>query len=125
MCKADFVMSDGVGKSCETCYGEGQVPTDAGLTTCSDCGGSGTLATPATLIEWRVREIERDLGARNDETSMDVRWLVFELRRARDALTELLALADDLGETPIRTRMMFIANGALDLYQATAAARTE
>ena len=114
-------MSDGVGKSCETCYGEGEVPTDAGLTTCPDCGGSGTLATPATLIEWRVREIERDVGARNDEASMDVRWLVFELRRARDALTELLALADDLDETPIRTRMMFIANGALDLYQATAA----
>jgi hypothetical protein len=115
------VLSEGVGKRCETCYGEGQVPTDAGLTTCPDCGGSGTLATPATLIEWRMREIERDLRARNDETAMDVRWLVFELRRARDALLELLALADDLDETPIRTRMRFIASGALDYYQATAA----
>jgi len=118
-CAKLTVMSDGAGKSCETCYGEGQVPTDAGLTTCPDCGGSGTLATPATLIEWRVREIEREVGARNDVTALDVRWLVFELRRARDALTELLALADDLDETPARTRMMFIANGALDLYQAT------
>ena len=68
-----------------------------------------------------MREIERDLGALKDESALDVRWLVFELRRARDALTELLALADDLDETPARTRMMFIANGALDLYQATAA----
>jgi hypothetical protein len=110
-------MSEGEGRRCETCYGQGQVPTDDGLITCPDCGGEGRLASPATLIEWRLRAIEQAQGARNDELALDVRWLAFELRRARDALTELVALIDDLDETPLRTRMRFIANGALNLYE--------
>jgi len=44
-------MSGVGGERCETCYGGGEVPTDEGLVTCPDCGGSGTLASPATLVE--------------------------------------------------------------------------
>jgi hypothetical protein len=108
-------MGDGV-KPCETCYGEGQVPTDEGLVTCPDCGGAGSLPSPGTLVEWRLRAIEEAQEGRNDDAALDLRWLAFELRRARDALTELVALIDDLDETPARTRMRFIANGALNLY---------
>ena len=43
-----LVMSEGEGRRCETCYGQGQVPTDDGLITCPDCGGEGRLASPAT-----------------------------------------------------------------------------
>ena len=47
-------------------------------------------------------------------------WLVFELRRARSALTKLLALAGELPEdsvtTPALAQMRFIANDALGLY---------
>lgn len=110
-------MSEGEGRRCETCYGQGEIPTDAGLLTCPDCGGEGTLASPATLVEWRLRAIEQGQSGRHDEIAQDVRWLAFEVRRAREALTELVALIDDLDETPLRTRMRFIANGALNLYE--------
>jgi hypothetical protein len=110
-------MSEGEGKRCETCYGVGEVPTDEGLVTCPDCGGSGTLASPATLVEWRLRAIERAHDGRNDETAMDLRWLAFEVRRARDALTELVSLIADLDDSPVRSRMLLTANGALHLYQ--------
>jgi hypothetical protein len=112
-------MSAGAGQKCETCYGEGRIPTDAGLTVCPDCGGAGILATPATLVEWRMRALEEANGGRTDETAQALRWLVFELRRARDALTELVALADDLDDSPERTRIRFVANGALNLYKAS------
>jgi hypothetical protein len=113
-------MPNGEGERCETCYGSGEVPTDEGLVTCPDCGGSGTLASPATLVEWRVRAIERTLDGRNDETAQDLRWLAFEVRRNRTALTELLSLIADLDESSIRTRMLFVANGALSLYKPVA-----
>jgi hypothetical protein len=108
-----------VGKACETCYGEGQVPTDEGLVSCPDCGGAGSLATTATLVEWRLREIERVHGARADEMANDVKWLAFELRRARGALTEVLSLTDELPESVVSTRLKFIANSALRFYELT------
>ena|SRR6185295_2053672 len=111
-------MSAGAGQKCETCYGEGRIPTDAGPVVCPDCGGAGMLATPTTLVEWRMRAIDEAHRARTDETAQALRWLVFELRRARDALTEVVALADDLEDSPERTRIRFVANGALHLYQA-------
>jgi hypothetical protein len=94
------------------------VPTDQGLITCPDCGGEGSLASPGTLIEWRLRAIELAQHGRNDETATDLRWLAFEVRRSRDALTELLALIDDMEESPLRTRLRFVANGALSVYEA-------
>jgi hypothetical protein len=102
---------------CQTCYGEGNVPTDAGVVACPDCGGSGTLPSPGTHIEWRLREIERAFGTGPEEEPQAVRWLAAELRRAREALTEILALSEDLPDVQERTRLRFAANDALKLYE--------
>ncbi len=109
------MATDAAGRKCETCYGEGQVPTDSGPLPCPDCGGAGHLPPSDTLVEWRMREIERLHGERDDETARDVEWLVFELRRARATLTELLSLTDDLDDTPARARMLFLIRRALGL----------
>jgi hypothetical protein len=118
------------GRKCESCYGDGRIPTDAGQVVCPDCGGSGTLPHTDTNIEWRLREIERIHGPRDDETAKDFRWLAFELRRARAVLVELLGLFDDLAQTPGAqapelARMRFIANRALNLYEITTAGTTD
>jgi hypothetical protein len=73
-----------------------------------------------TLVEWRLREIERAHGSRDDDVAKDIKWLAFELRRSREALTELLALADEVDEPSVLTRMRFIANRALGLYSVRA-----
>jgi len=104
------------GRKCETCYGEGQVATDEGLVDCSDCGGAGILPRPDTNVEWRLREIEQVFGEGATESAQAVRWLAFELRRARAALTEIIALSDDLPEHPDLSRLRFTANRALELY---------
>jgi len=105
------------GKRCETCYGEGLIATDDGPLDCPDCGGAGTLPRQDTLIEWRLREIERLRGLHEeDESARDVRWLAFELRRARSALSELQSLAGELEATTVSLRMRFVANRALQIY---------
>jgi hypothetical protein len=118
------VASSVVGQSCGNCYGEGQVPTDDGPVPCPECGGAGVLPTKGVLVEWRAGEIERRHGNGDDQNAQDVRWLVFELRRARSALTKLLALAEEMGdEAPddaSRGQMRFIANEALGLYPIAA-----
>jgi hypothetical protein len=109
----------GEAQKCETCYGEGNFPTDAGLIACPDCGGSGMLPSPSTRVEWRLREIERVFGAGPEEEPQAVRWLAFELRRAREALTEILALSEDLPDVQERSRLRFVANDALKLYDVS------
>jgi hypothetical protein len=109
------------GEKCQTCFGEGDIPTDVGPASCPDCGGAGVLPDPYTLVEWRVREIEQVHGADASETANALRWLAFEVRRARAALTELLTLSDEIDESPARTRMRFIANRGLSLYDVTEA----
>jgi len=106
-----------VGQKCETCYGEGRVPTDEGLVLCPDCGGAGQLPHHDTLVEWRLREIERVHGSSGGEAAQDIEWLAFELRRAREALRELLALTDEIAENETRLRMRFLASRTLGLYE--------
>jgi hypothetical protein len=68
------------------------------------------------LVEWRSREIER-LYARGDrQIAQDIDWLIFEIRRARSALTNLLALADEVADDATTKQMRFIASEALGLY---------
>jgi len=112
-------MSGVAGEKCRTCYGEGSVPTDEGPVACPDCGGAGMLPHHDTLVEWRLREIERAHGSRDDDVAKDIKWLAFELRRSREALTELLALTEEVDEPAVLTRMRFIANRALGLYSVT------
>jgi hypothetical protein len=119
------VTSSSVGQSCGNCYGEGQVPTDAGPVACPDCGGAGVLPTNNVLVEWRAAAIERAHGSgqgQDAQIAQDVRWLAFELRRARLALTKMLALAEELGEDAAAQQLRFIANEALGLYPIADAA---
>ena len=110
-------MSSLEGDACGNCYGQGHVPTDEGSVTCPDCGGAGTLPSRHVSVDWRAREIERLHTARNDQPAQDVRWLVFELRRARSALTSLLALTEELPDGVATQQMRFTINKALRLYR--------
>jgi hypothetical protein len=113
-----------VGEPCGNCYGQGQVPTDDGPVACPDCGGVGTLPGNGVMVEWRALEIERLHGVGNEQIAQDIRWLIFEVRRARSALTNLLALTEDLGDDPTTRQMRFIVNEALTLYRVTPAEKT-
>jgi hypothetical protein len=114
-------MQTDAARRCSSCYGSGEIGTESGPADCPDCGGSGQLPSPDTLIEWRARDIERAYASRGDATTMDVRWLIAELRRARGALTEIVALAQDASDgDPITMRIRGIASNALGYLETTA-----
>jgi hypothetical protein len=70
------------------------------------------------LIDWRARDIERLRGSGSDAVAADVRWLVAELRSARGALNEIIALAHDVADgDQIAPRIRFVANRALGTYE--------
>jgi hypothetical protein len=71
-------------------------------------------------VEWRLREIERLHASRGGEVAKDIEWLAFELRRAREALTEMLTLTDEIADSEARVRMRFAATRALGLYELSA-----
>src|SRR5690349_20852340 len=104
--------------TCATCAGSGEFPTERGLVDCPDCGGTGQLPSRATLVEWRSRDIDRAVAAGRELRADDARWLVSELRAARAALTEIIALAHDAQDPDaIAQRIRFAANRALGLYE--------
>jgi hypothetical protein len=74
-----------------------------------------------TFVEWRLRELERHHGAREGEIANDIRWLAYELRRARAALTEVLTLSTEIEDPAAVQRLRFVANQALGLYEIKAA----
>jgi hypothetical protein len=92
------------------------VGSEVGPVACPDCGGAGALPSRNTLIEWRARDIERVHGKSEGPASADVRWLTAELHSARAALTEIVALAQELDDTALVVRLRFVANQALGLY---------
>jgi hypothetical protein len=101
-----------------TCYGTGEAATSAGPADCPDCGGSGILPSRGVLIEWRARDIERAHAKSDDEAAVHVRWLLAELRSARRALNEIIALAHDVDDRDrIARRIRFVANRALGTYE--------
>jgi hypothetical protein len=105
-------------RTCRSCHGQGTLPAEVGPVPCPDCGGAGTLPTRDVLVEWRIAEIERVHGGGADEVSPHVRWLAFELRRARRALVQVIALSQELEDThPIAQRIRFVTNDALGLYE--------
>lgn len=109
-------------RQCNSCAGTGEVGTEAGLVDCPDCGGSGALPHPNVLVEWRARDIEKARGAGSDPAASDIRWLIAELRRARTALTEIAALAEDAGSAEVMQRIRVTAGRALALFELTPAA---
>lgn len=103
---------------CSSCRGTGETPTDYGTVDCPDCGGAGTLPSHSVLVDWRARDIERAIAKGQVPDGADVTWLISEVRRARGALTEIVALAHDVtDETSISGRIRFVANRALGLYE--------
>jgi hypothetical protein len=109
-------------RSCVSCWGTGERVTEFGPTDCPDCGGAGVLPPRSVLVEWRARDVERAHADRDPQSAGDVRWLVTELRRARDALTEIIALAHDVDdEDGIARRIRFTANRALGTYEIVTA----
>jgi len=106
---------------CQSCHGTGEIGTEFGLASCPDCGGAGYLPSPHVLVEWRARDIERTHGTGTTAVARDVRFLLAELRRSRDALTEITALAQELDDSnPVAARLRFTASQALRLYEVTA-----
>jgi hypothetical protein len=104
--------------TCVTCAGSGEFPTERGPVDCPDCGGTGELPSRATLVDWRARDIDRAVTSGRELRAEDARWLVSELRAARGALTEIIALAHDVNDPDaIGSRIRFVANRALGLYQ--------
>jgi hypothetical protein len=111
---------------CESCLGTGETPTDYGVVDCPDCGGSGVLPTRNVLVEWRVRDIERALTNERPISPEDLRWLMAELRNARSALTDIIALAHDANDPDsIALKIRFAANRALGMYEVTRAPRRD
>lgn len=113
------------GPSCDSCGGSGEIPTDFGPNDCPDCGGAGYLPSRNVLVEWRLRDIERALTSGLNPAAVDVRWLLAEVRAARGALTEIVALAHDVDDgDAIAMRIRFVSNRALGLYETTRVGRT-
>jgi len=105
------------GERCKTCVGTGESATEYGVVDCPDCGGFGTLPPRSERTAWRVSDIERAIeGGRSIEPE-HVRWALNELRMARGALREIIALAHDTADADaIGLRIRFTANRALGLY---------
>jgi len=102
--------------SCSSCGGTGELPTDFGPADCPDCGGAGYLPARSTLVDWRSRDIERAVNAGLHPVSGDIRWLLAELRNARKALTEVIALAHDAPDADgIAMRIRAVSSKALGL----------
>lgn len=103
--------------TCESCQGTGEMPTDYGCVDCPDCGGAGTLPSRSVLTEWRARDLERASSRGLAAESQDVRWLIAELRHARAALVEVVALAHDVeDDDAIAGKIRFVANRALGFH---------
>jgi hypothetical protein len=107
-------------RRCQSCSGTGEIGTEAGPVDCPDCGGSGSLPHPSVLVEWRMRDIERARAADAGAVANDIRWLLAELRRARTALTEIVSLAEEAGDSEVARRLRRTAGHALGLIAARA-----
>ena len=116
---SEIGQGDNQPEQCKSCHGTGEVGSDGGPDRCPDCGGVGYLPSAHVLVEWRARDIERAHAGTAGSTGGDVRWLLAELRRSRDALMEISALAQELEENPISARIRYAANNALRLYEVT------
>jgi hypothetical protein len=103
---------------CVTCNGTGEMVREHGPGDCPDCGGTGRLPSRSTLVDWRARDIDRAATEGKPLSTEDARWLISELRNARSALTQIIALAHDIDDSEaIAVRIRFAANKALGLYE--------
>ena len=102
---------------CKSCYGAGEIGTDNGPTTCPDCFGEGRQLDSLERTEWRMRDIERAHPGATHGCEGELRWLIFELRRTREALLQILSRCqDDGGAVQLASEIQVTANRALGLY---------
>jgi hypothetical protein len=105
-------------EKCATCLGEGEIGTENGPVSCPDCFGEGRQLALAERVEWRMRDIERAHRGDSHGCARDMNWLVFELRRSREALQRILARCQDEDESqPLAAEVKFVANEILELYE--------
>jgi hypothetical protein len=77
----------------------------------------GVGRTPrGEVMEWRLRDIERAHVGHPTDCLTDIRWLVFELRRHREALVQIFTRCQDIDDAPLGSELRHLANAALDLY---------
>ncbi|MDX2023753.1 MAG: hypothetical protein SF187_26175 [Deltaproteobacteria bacterium] len=103
---------------CLTCLGTGEVGSLNGPIGCTDCDGTGRPPRRHLLTERRIREIETRFRADSTQAGIDVTWLAFELRRAREALMKILTMT---GEPPMQDKtalqLWHTANNVLGVYE--------
>jgi hypothetical protein len=103
---------------CTTCYGTGEVGTDNGPTVCHDCFGEGRQLDSLERTEWRLRDIERAHQGTTQAADGEIRWLIYELRRTREALLHILSRSqDDSVGDGLGAEISFLANRALGVYE--------
>jgi len=103
---------------CLTCYGEGEIVDDFGPSRCPYCGGAGKQLDGNTQTEWRLRDIEGGHVGTAHGCEADVRWLAFELRRARAALLDIVSRSQDADEgDQLAREVRHVAIEALELYR--------
>jgi len=110
------LMSEATKASCATCYGTGEIVTDQGGFVCPDCLGRGLPPARGGAMEWRLRELERGHQGDTHGCEADMRWLIVELRRSREALVQILTRCQDTDE-PVAREIAFLANEVLGLYE--------
>lgn len=104
--------------ACASCLGEGEIGSENGPIPCPDCFGQGRRLALAERVEWRIRDIERAHRGDVHGCTRDVSWLVFELRRSREALQRILARCQDEDDAqPLAAEIKFVANQVLELYE--------
>jgi hypothetical protein len=111
-------MTEPAQERCSSCHGVGELGTENGPVTCPDCYGEGRQLGSLERVEWRLRDIERAHRDTSHGCEADVRWLLFELRRSREALVQILSRCQDAasGAGELGAELHFVANRALGLY---------
>jgi hypothetical protein len=111
-------MSEAASARCTSCQGAGEIGTDNGPTVCPDCFGEGRTLDSLERTEWRLRDIERvHRGPSPHGCDGEVRWLIFELRRTREALVRILSRCQDGDANGLAAEVQYTANQALGLYE--------
>lgn len=85
---------------CEGCMGTGEYASDFGVVDCPDCDGAGYVPSRKWAVERRLREVGRANDGGLKIKSADVKWLLAELKRSRDALQKVAALSHDAAQNP-------------------------
>lgn len=91
--------------------------TEQGPEACPDCYGEPKKA-PSELVEWRLRDIERAHNGTAHGCEAEMRWLIFQVRKQRQALMHILSRCQDEGATTFVAELKHIANEALGLYRS-------